>query len=174
MIRLSICIATRNRSKFLLETVKCLLGQITDEVEIVIVDGASTDDSKAKIESLNISPKTLRYFYEDANSGVDGDFDKSIEYASGKYCWLFSDDDLLQPNTISSVINQLKAGPQLLVVNASIHTKHFEKVLSDGVLKFHKNRSFECQGEQAFLELAPYLSFIGAIVVERSFWLSRE
>ena len=174
MIRLSICIATRNRSEFLLETVKCLLDQITDEVEIVIVDGASTDDSKAKIEALNIAPKTLRYFYEDTNSGVDGDFDKSVEYASGKYCWLFSDDDLLQVNAISSVIDQLREEPQLLIVNASIHTKDFEKVLSHRILKFQENRSFDGRGEQAFLELAPYLSFIGAIVVKRSFWLSRE
>ena len=174
MTRLSICIATRNRSKFLVETVKCILDQITNEVEIVIVDGASTDDSKAEIESLNQSSKRLRYFYEDTNSGVDGDFDKSVGYALGKYCWLFSDDDLLQPNAISSVINSLKADPQLLVVNSSIHTKYFEKILSYGVLKFHENRSFDGLGEQAFLELAPYLSFIGAIVVERDFWLSRE
>ena len=174
MIRLSICIATRNRSDFLLETVKCILGQINNEVEIIIVDGASSDNSKEKINALNLPPKVLKYFYEDCNSGVDRDFDKSVEYASGEYCWLFSDDDLLMPNAISSVINALITEPEFLIVNSSIHTKYFENTLKEKVLKLGGDRLYDCQGEQAFLDLGEYLSFIGAIVVKRDFWLTRH
>ena len=148
--------------------------QITDEVEIIIVDGASGDGSKEKIEELNPAPAQLKYFYEDINSGVDRDFDKSVEYASGQYCWLFSDDDLIEKNAISTVINSLKSGPELLVVNSSIHTKFFEKKLCNEVLGHHGNIYYEGRGEQAFLDLASYLSFIGAIIIKRDFWLSRE
>jgi abequosyltransferase len=174
MIRLSICIATRNRSDFLLETVNCILGQVNNEVEIIIVDGASSDGSKEKIEAINTSSTMLKYFYEDHNSGVDRDFDKSVEYASGEYCWLFSDDDLLMPNAISSVINALKTDPEFLIVNSSIHTKYFENTLAEKALKFDSDRVYNCQAEQAFLDLGAYLSFIGAIVVKRSFWLARH
>jgi glycosyltransferase involved in cell wall biosynthesis len=171
---LSICIATRNRSEFLLETVRCLLDQIGDDVEIVIVDGASSDDSKKKIESLNLASNKLRYFYEETNSGVDRDFDKSVEYALGKYCWLFSDDDLLEPNAISLVKSKIQKDPDLLVVNSSIHSKFFEKILCNDLTQLNGDISYDQLGEKAFLDLASYLSFIGAIVVNRDFWLSRK
>ena len=171
---LSICIATRNRSEFLLETVRCLLDQIGDDIEIVIVDGASSDNSWEKVASLNLASNKLKYFYEKTNSGVDRDFDKSIEYASGKYCWLFSDDDLLEPNAISLVKSKIQEDPDLLVVNSSIHSKFFGKILCNNVLQFKKDIFYEQNGEKAFLDLASYLSFIGAIVVKRDFWLSRK
>tara|TARA_B100000795_G_scaffold269954_1_gene261341 strand:+ start:3190 stop:4236 length:1047 start_codon:yes stop_codon:yes gene_type:complete len=174
MILLSICIATRNRSDFLLETVKCLLDQAGDNVEIVIVDGASSDDSKSKIEALKVSSSKLRYFYEDINSGVDRDFDKSVEYALGKYCWLFSDDDLVEPNAISLVLSSIETAPDLVVVNSSIHSKFFGKVLCKNVLQSEKDVTYEESGERSFIDLASYLSFIGAIVVKRDFWLTRN
>ncbi len=174
MVRLSVCIATRNRGEFLVETLKCLLNQIIDGVEIVIVDGASTDNSRVLVSELNAPSDKLRYFYEDENSGVDRDFDKSVEYALGKYCWLFSDDDLLVPGAISTVIKALQTEPEILVVNASLHTKTFKNLLSERVLNHFTDKTYDFNGEHAFLELGSYLSFIGAIVVSRDFWISRE
>jgi abequosyltransferase len=43
---LSICIATLNRARFLKETLARILGQASDEVEVVIVDGASSDGTE--------------------------------------------------------------------------------------------------------------------------------
>jgi len=43
--RLSICIATRNRADFISETLDSIVGQIETGVEIVIVDGASSDET---------------------------------------------------------------------------------------------------------------------------------
>lgn len=171
---LSICIATRNRKNFLLETITCILEQISKDVEIIIVDGASKDGSKEQIESLNLPPNKLKYFYEEINSGVDRDFDKAIEYSSGKYCWLFSDDDLLELNSISTIKNILQKELDLLVVNSSIHSKFFNKVLCSNILSSEKDILYKNEGEKVFLDLASYLSFIGAIVVRREFWMTRN
>ena len=43
MIRLSICMATLNRAAFIGVMIDSILSQMTEEVELVIVDGASTD-----------------------------------------------------------------------------------------------------------------------------------
>lgn len=171
---LSICIATRNRKDFLLETIRCILDQISNDVEIIIVDGASTDGSKEKIESLRAPNNKIKYFYEEVNSGVDRDFDKAIEYASGKYCWLFSDDDLLEKNSISTIKNLLKENHDLLVINSSIHTKFFEKILCSNILNPKKDILYNNDGEKVFHDLASYLSFIGAIIVKREFWMKRS
>jgi glycosyltransferase involved in cell wall biosynthesis len=50
-IKLSICITTRNRVSFLVETLSNLLGQATAEVEIVVLD-ASGDGTPQAAEAL--------------------------------------------------------------------------------------------------------------------------
>ncbi len=174
MVRLSICIATRNRAKYLIETVKCLLDQLDDGIEIVIVDGASTDNSQSLVERLNIPNGRIRYFYENENSGVDGDFDKTVQYSLGKYCWLFSDDDLLVPGAMETVKQALVSEPDVVIVNSSIHSKNFKNALYDRILNITNNETYENDSERAFLDMGSYLSFIGAIIVCRNFWLSRE
>jgi glycosyltransferase involved in cell wall biosynthesis len=174
IIKLSICIATRNRAEYLFETVKCFLKQITDDVEIVIVDGASSDNTKELIEKLILTTTKIKYFYESKNSGVDGDFDKSIQYANGKFCWLFSDDDLIETGAVEKIIQSLRWNPEVLVLNSSVHTKKYKNVLVDRVLKQNKNHFYIDDGKTAFKDLGNYLSFIGAIVVRRYFWLSRQ
>ena len=174
MIRLSICIATRNRAEYLVDTIKCLLDQLDDGIEIVIVDGASTDNSKSLIDNLDIPEGRLRYFFEDENSGVDGDFDKTVQYALGQYCWLFSDDDLFVPGALETVKQALNCEPDLLIVNSSVHSKNFRRLLSERIIDLTDNKIYENDSETAFLDLGSYLSFIGAIVVRRDFWLSRE
>lgn len=174
MIRLSICIATRNRAEYLVETIKCLLDQLDDGIEIVVVDGASTDNSKSLVGSLDIPKGKLRYFFEDENSGVDCDFDKTVQYALGQYCWLFSDDDLLAPRALATVKQALTFEPDVLIVNSSIHSKNFRSLLTDRILNLVNDKIYINDSETAFLDLGSYLSFIGAIVVRRDFWLSRE
>ena len=51
---LSICIATLNRGNFIGETLDSILSQITPEIEIVIIDGASTDNTEEVINKLCI------------------------------------------------------------------------------------------------------------------------
>ncbi len=45
-IKLSICIPTHNRARFIKETLENVISQADDAVEIVIVDGASTDNTE--------------------------------------------------------------------------------------------------------------------------------
>ncbi len=47
---LSICIATYNRAEYIGETLESIIPQVTDEVEIVIVDGASTDNTSSVVK----------------------------------------------------------------------------------------------------------------------------
>jgi abequosyltransferase len=103
-----------NRAEYLeglLENIRCQInGRIQDIVEIVIVDGCSTDNTKQVIEDykdrLNITALS-----QNSKMGIDKDILKCIELASGKYCWLLSDDDRLCDQAIPYVIEVLdKAG----------------------------------------------------------------
>ncbi|RYD61491.1 MAG: glycosyltransferase, partial [Sphingomonadales bacterium] len=101
---LSICIATFNRAAFIGETLQALVEQLRPGVEIVIVDGASPDDTAAAVRPfLEVAP-AIRYCRESENSGVDGDYDKAVGYARGEHVWLFPDDDLPAPGAIDRVL----------------------------------------------------------------------
>src|SRR5262245_44458385 len=94
-VKLSICVATRNRAAFVRETVINILRQVTPECEVVVVDGASTDDTESVLKTIVEHNDNVRYFKLDKNGGIDRDFDRAVELANGEYCWLMPDDDVL-------------------------------------------------------------------------------
>ena len=119
-IRLSICIATRNRAKFIGVTLDTILVQATEEVEIVILDGASTDNTEEVIRRYQARSPRLRYFRQETNVGIDRDFAKAVDLARGDYCWLFCDDDLFRPGAIRVVLEALQNDYSLIIADSEV------------------------------------------------------
>lgn len=172
---LSICIATYNRAEFIGATLESIIPQITDEVEIVVVDGASTDHTSSVVKSYIEVCKKINYIQLPSKGGVDQDFCKAVEYAQGKYCWLFTDDDLLKPNAISTVLNGVQKEYSLIVVNVQVMNNDLSNVLQQKLMSIDTNEIYEgSQLEQLFQRVIPYISFIGCVVIKRALWLQRE
>jgi abequosyltransferase len=174
-ISLSICIATRNRGQYIGETLGAILGQCGPDVEIVVVDGASTDNTGAVVSALAAAHACLRYFPQTANSGVDGDFDKAVELARGSYCWLMPDDDLIVPGAIARVIEICNRGPDAVIVDAEVRTADLTERLTSGRLGFTGERHYtDADANRLLAECGQHLTFVGAAVVRRELWLSRQ
>jgi abequosyltransferase len=172
--RLSICIATFKRARFIGETLESILGQLEPGVELVVVDGASPDETPKVVGQYAAAEPALRYFREAVNSGFDADYDKAVGYARGEYCWLMTDDDLLLPGAVRRVLDALADGPDLIVVNAETRTPDLAKVVDERLLPDRKERVYGSGGDEAFfLYAANMLSFVGAVVVRREAWLAR-
>jgi abequosyltransferase len=116
-IKLSFCIPTYNFSNFIGETLESIISQATDEVEIVIVDGASTDSTPEVVSEYQKKFSRIRYLRRDKNMGVDIDMDKSIEIAEGEYCWLLSSDDKLKTGVIKRIISEINYGYDIYLCN---------------------------------------------------------
>ncbi|MCL0030156.1 glycosyltransferase [Thermodesulfovibrionales bacterium] len=174
-LRLSICIATYNRAEYIGETLESIIPQITDEVEIVIVDGASTDDTSTVVKSYMEACKQIRYIRLPSKGGIDQDYCTAVEHARGEMCWLFPDDDLLKPNAINTVLDETKKGYSLIVVNAQVMNKDFSKILEDRRVQIDTNEIYlESELELLFHRAISYMSFIGCVVINRDLWLQRE
>ncbi len=172
--RLSICIATFKRGAYIGETLASILPALPDGVEVVVLDGASPDDTMAVVTDWAARYPQLRYFRETTNSGVDQDYDKAVQRARGDYCWLMTDDDLLCPGAVSRVLAACAGDPELVVVNSRVEDSGFTRVLAPRLLDFDGDRAFDRAGEAEFFALAgKYLSFIGAVVIRRDLWLAR-
>jgi abequosyltransferase len=172
---LSICIATYNRANYIGETLESIIPQVTDDVEIVIVDGASTDGTNQVVKRYCGICKQISYIQLLSKGGVDQDYCKAVESAKGEYCWLFTDDDLLKPDAINIVLAEAKKGFSLLIVNAQVMNSDFSKTVANKVLQIKANEIYDkLKLEQLFQRVIPYISFIGCVVIHRDLWLERE
>jgi len=178
--KLSICIPTLNRAEYIGETLDSIISQLTDEVEVVIVDGGSTDGTEEIVSSYQRRFPQIRYVRKDANDagpsnrGFDIDCHRSVELAQGAYCWLMTDDDLLVPGAVRRVMREIAAGYALVVVAVEIRDKNLIRVLNPRRPDLEGDLRFDRSSWEAFVSAAgSHLTFVGAVVVERSFWLER-
>lgn len=172
--RLSICIATLNRASFLPATLESLFSQAGDSVEVVVVDGASTDGTSELLERYAAREPRLRFLRLAVKGGVDQDFCRAVELARGEYCWLFSDDDVLLPGAIDAVLAALDQDVALVVVNAQVRDRDLVAVIEERRLAIATDERFEReQLPQLFDATIGYVSFIGCVVIERALWQAR-
>lgn len=175
-VRLSICIATFNRAAFIGETLDALIQQLRPDVEIVIVDGASPDDTEGAVTPYLENSPLIRYYRETVNSGVDGDYDKAVAYARGEHVWLFPDDDLPAPGAIDRVFEALEDGSEdLLIVDSEVRDVSVTHTLRGSRLPFTGERNYGPQDADRLLADTGYnLTFIGGVVIRKSLWESRK
>ena len=173
--KLSICIATYNRGKFIAETLDSIIGQMQPSIELIVVDGASQDNTEEVMRQYLLRHEEVYYYRETENSGVDRDYDKTVSYAKGEYCWLMTDDDLLCSGALSLILNCINGNYDLVVVNAEVRNNDFSKLLKDRLLEFTQDKEYGTDdSEQFFSESAKYLSFIGGVIIKRKLWLERD
>src|SRR5262249_5397926 len=172
---LSICIATLNRAAFIGETLATILPQMAEAVELIILDGASTDDTEAVVARHIAGRANCHYHRLPEKGGIDRDYCLAVARAPGDYCWLMTDDDLLEPDAVATILEHLRTDPDLLVVNASVANRALSEVLIPKKLPIHADRDFGPEEHAGLLALAgDLLSFIGAVVIRRAVWASRE
>jgi len=127
--KLTIAIPTYNRSRYLKELVPEIVSQckniINSNIEILIIDNASTDDTQAYIQGNY--DDSVTYIRNKNNIGADRNFIECIKNSKGKYIWLFGDDEVLRPEGVQRVINSLDKNPDLIIAESNFDaTLHFE------------------------------------------------
>ena len=92
--KVSVIIPTYNRSHLVGRAIQSVLNQTFTDFELIIVDDASTDNTKEVVESFN-APR-IRYIRHEQNKGGGATRNTGIEAAYGEYiAFLDSDDEWL-------------------------------------------------------------------------------
>jgi hypothetical protein len=119
MPKLSICLPTYNRIADLQYGLGFLFPQVAalpaGQVEVVIVNNASTDDTAEWINTLPVQYAFVRIFHNASNLGFDGNTVKCIEHAQGDYLALLSDDDIYLPGQITALLNAVASQAYALI-----------------------------------------------------------
>lgn len=179
-VDLSICIPTLNRADFIGQTLDSIVSQLEPGVEIVIVDGGSTDGSDRIVESYAARFQQIRYVRksehaEASNAGFDRDCSHAVELASGTHCWLMTDDDLLRPGAVARILQVVRAGHDLAIVSCEVRDLHLKRQLLRARPDLASDRVFTlAEWEDFFRQVIAHVTFVGCVVVRRSLWLDRR
>ena len=89
---ISVIIPTYNNANQLIETISSVCLQSFEDIEIIIIDDDSFDDTKNKIMHLNNSK--IKYFKNSKNMGVSKSRIEGVKQSSGEYIAFLDDDDI--------------------------------------------------------------------------------
>ena len=176
---ISFCIPTYNFAKFLPATLDSIIEQADENIEIVIVDGGSTDETDEIIHSYQKKFAQLVFFKREENCGVDRDIAKTVKLAKGGFCWLFSADDILKPEAINKMREIIAMGGwNALITNFTICDYHMNPLSRHEI--FYPSEDFKAdwdipQQHEKYLSRAAtstaFFSYISSVVVSRQDWL---
>lgn len=109
-IKLSVIIPVYNVEKFLKAGVDSLLQQINRNVELIVVDDGSTDDSGKIMRSIAYNDKLQRIkYFRKVNGGLSAARNYGLKYATGEYVFYFDSDDTVDEHFINIIQNAIDA-----------------------------------------------------------------
>jgi abequosyltransferase len=175
---LSICIPTYNFAAFLPATLRSILAQDgSDEVDIVVLDGASTDETPDIMAQFCAKYQHIRYHRLASKGGIDRDMATVVALASGEYCWLFSSDDIMSDGALRVALNEIRSGFDLYLCKHMECLKDMSPLWEHPILRPDTAGIFELSNEAeriGYFERAvnseAFFSFMGGLIVKRSTW----
>jgi glycosyltransferase involved in cell wall biosynthesis len=116
---ISIGVPICNEEQFLIESLEALLGQTYPNLELLISDNASTDNSARICADFAARYDNVYFHRFDTNQGAIANFRKVLDDANGDYFMWASGHDLWQPNYIEACYEMMQRWPQAVVAFGS-------------------------------------------------------
>lgn len=116
----SILIAHFNNWKYFLECYQSIKNQTYINIEIVIVDDCSSDDSYDRLEKLAEADLSIKLFRNSKNRGVGYTKSKCIEKASGAILGFLDPDDSINPKAIERSMEEYIKDPTIIATYSQI------------------------------------------------------
>jgi glycosyltransferase involved in cell wall biosynthesis len=108
-----------NHEKYVAEAIKSVIDQSYDNIELIVVDDASTDDSKIVIGSLVKKNPSIRFLDLPENIGNCKAFNKGLALSKGAFIVDLAADDILMPKRVEEGLRSLQSAGSKYGVNFS-------------------------------------------------------
>ena len=113
--KVSIIIPTYNRAYYLKESLESVLGQTYPNIEVIVVNDGSTDETE---EILQEYEQQITYVSKE-NGGKSSAINLGLEKATGKYVWIFDDDDIALPKKLELQIRKFQQDRSIGLIHTS-------------------------------------------------------
>ena len=116
----SIGLPVRNAGSRVTEVVRSVQAQTYTDLELVISDNASTDDTEDVVRALAKEDDRIVYHRQPENVGLLNNFTYVIRAATGTYFRWIGDDDRVHPEMAARCVEVFEADPRLALVTMGI------------------------------------------------------
>lgn len=117
--KISVCILTYNREKYLAECLSSILNQTFLDFEVIVSDDCSAD-ATAEVMRGFTDPR-VRYVRNDTHIGVFPNMNRCLELATGEYVCILHDDDLYAPRFLELEAAMLDRHPSAAFVHCAVY-----------------------------------------------------
>lgn len=117
----SIIMSVYNEERYLLQSMKSLIGQTLSDFEIIVIDDCSNDRTTEIIESFH--DERIRLIRNEKNQGLTKNLNKALGYCRGKYIARMDGDDISLPGRLEKQVRYLENHPEIML--AGCQTKTF-------------------------------------------------
>ena len=137
----SIAVCTCNGERFLKEQLNSLVNQDYPNLEIIIVDDKSTDNTLNILNAFSSQYSNIKVYGNEMNLGYKKNFEKAIQLCKGDYIALSDQDDIWELDKISKLVNHI--GDAVLIYHDSLFIdnkgKSLNKKMSNILNMYHGN-----------------------------------
>src|SRR3954470_7114109 len=127
MPRASIIIPAYNCELTLLRALDCAQNQTIREIEIIVVDDASTDQTAALVKERMVSDPRIRFYKQFVNSGPAAARNLALRHSRGKWVALLDADDEITPDRLERLLSVAEEGDVMLADNLLMYDRQADK-----------------------------------------------
>ncbi len=113
---ISVLMSVYNGEKFLKEAMESILSQTLPSFEFIIFDDASTDSTRAILQSF--SDPRLKLINNEINIGLTKSLNKGLALAKGKFIARMDADDIALPDRLKTQVSYLNGHPDIALVGS--------------------------------------------------------
>ncbi|MCF8220781.1 MAG: glycosyltransferase [Cryomorphaceae bacterium] len=139
----SVIIPNYNHAPFLKERIDSVLNQTYKNIEVILLDDCSSDNSREIIESYRGHEKISHIEYNTTNSGSTfKQWEKGINIAKGEWIWIAESDDVSDINFINELI--LETDAEMVYCNSQIIDAYSNPATIYGFTHMPFKKSYPC------------------------------
>src|SRR5688572_9752659 len=114
--RVSVGLPVYNGAKFLSMSIESVLWQSEEDIELVINDNASTDETQRICEEYAARDRRIKYHRSVENVGLAKNWRLVFEYSTGRYFKWHAHDDIMMPAYLELCAEALDKHPDVILV----------------------------------------------------------
>lgn len=118
--RVGIGVPVHNGARYLRAALESILAQSYQNLQVVISDNASTDETGSICERFAAADRRIEYRRLSRNIGAAANFNHCFAAARGKYFKWAAHDDLIDPSFIRRCVDELERSPEAVLCHAQV------------------------------------------------------